>query len=326
VIVRHNGRNSGPVSELAGIYKHDMKSHLSDDLEPVPPRITRALEDGTDYQPDWRHLQMQQYLKEIHQADPESPTRLDEILKQEPDSFVRDLLLFYCGRRPGNYEAIEYAVRCWQNNCNTRSASRIKAMVVANATPKRIAYEFGTTEDKIGTFERLYFDARRYLKNRGWLASICYPAAKPEDAASAAESRWFPVAFRRGWPGIEEIVLGHMPKSGQRTVQDAASILLGRVEDYCVGLEASGTALSEKDVKMLSAVARIGLPYLWENPLEQEPSTDSPAIQAFKKLPPASRDKVLAFLTKVMDAAAKKALANESQGQEIEPNKPAKVA
>jgi hypothetical protein len=285
------------------------KNLLSADLDSMPPKITRALEDGPDYRPEWRHLQVQEYLNFIYRPDAEPLTRLDEFLAEESDPFVRDLLLFHCGCRPGNYEAIEYAVRCWQNNCDTRSASRIKAMVVANASPERIAYEFGTTEDKIETFERLYFDARRYLQNRGWLASICYPAAKPEDAASAAESRWFPVAFRRGWPGVEEIVLGHMPKSGQRTLQDPISVLLGRVEDYCFGLEASGAAPSEKDIKAIVALGRIsarGLPYLWENPLEHDASTDNPTTQAFKNLSPAGRDRVCAFLTTVMDAAAKK--------------------
>jgi hypothetical protein len=298
-----------------------MKLHLSDDLGPVPPRIARALEDGTDYQPDWRHLQVQQYLKEIHQADRESPTRLDEILKQEPDSFVRDLLLFHCGRPCGNEEGIAYAVNCQRDNCTTRSASAIKALVIANVSPERIAHEFGATKEKIEIFEKLYFDTRRYLKHRGWLRGICYPAAKPEDAASAAESRWFPVAFRRGRPGVEEVVLGRVPKSGERTLHNAFSVLLGRVEDLFFGWEASGAALSEKDIKAMASLARIsarGLPYLWENPLEQEASTDSPAVPALKKLSPAQRDKVRAFLEIVIDAAEKKAFAQKSKGSKID--------
>jgi hypothetical protein len=291
-----------------------MKTHLSDSLESLPQKITRALEDGPDYQPDWRHLQVQEYLNSIDQLDAEGLKRLDEILSEESDPFVRDLLLFHCDRPCGNEEGIAYAVNC-QRDSKTRSASAIKALVIANASPERIAHEFGTTKEKIETFEKLYFDARRYRKHRGWLRGICFPAAKP-NAVVAIESRWFAVAFRRGLPGVEEVVLGGVPKSGERTFEHPLSILLGRVEDYCFGLEASGAPPSEKDIKAIVALARIaarGLPYLWENPLEPEPSTDSPAIQSFKKLSPGKRERVCAFLTTLIDGPAKKALA-QSEG------------
>jgi hypothetical protein len=287
-----------------------MKTHLSDSLESLTQKITRALEDGPDYSPEWRYLQAQEYLNSINQPDAEAPTRLHEILSKESDALVRDFLLFHCDRPCGNEEGIAYAVNC-QRDSKTLSASAIKTLVIANVSPERIAHEFGTSKEKIETFEKLYFDARRYLKHRGWLRGICFPAAKP-NAVVAIESRWFAVAFRRGLPGVEEVVLGQVPKSGERTFQHPLSILLGRVEDYCFGLEASGAAPSEKDIKAMVALARIaarGLPYLWENPLEPEPSTDSPAIQALKKLSPAERDRVNAFLAILMDAAAKKALA-----------------
>lgn len=288
---------------------------LSGVLDSIPQKITRALEDGPDYQPDWRDLQVQEYLNSIDQPDAEALTRLDEILSEESDRFVRDLLLFHCDRPCGNEEGIAYAVNC-QRDSKTRSASAIKALVIANVSPERIAHEFGTTKEKIETFEKLYFDARRYLKHRGWLRGICLPPAKP-NAVVAIESRWFAVAFRRGRPGVEEVVLGQVPKSGQRTFQHPLSILLGRVEDYCFGLEASGAPPSEKDIKAIVALGRIparGLPDLWENPLEPEPSTDSPAIQALKKLPPAGRDKVRFLLTTMIDVAEKKVLAQKSEG------------
>jgi hypothetical protein len=297
------------------------KKLLPGDLNSMPPKITRALEDGPDYRPDWRHLQVQEYLNSIYQPDAEALTRLDEILAKESDPFVRDLLLFHCGRPCGNEDDIAYAVNCQRDNYKTLSASAIKALVIANVIPERIAHEFGATKEKIEIFEKLYFDARRYLKHRGWLRGICYPAAKPDDAASAAESRWFPVAFRRGWPGVEEVVLGRVPKSGERTLHNAFSVLLGRVEDLFFGWEASGAALSEKDIKAMESLARIsarGLPYLWENPLEQESSTDSPTVPALKKLSPVQRDMVRAFLGTVIDAAEKKALAQKSEGSKTD--------
>jgi hypothetical protein len=280
------------------------------------PKITRVLEDGLDYRPDWRHLHVQKYLNSIHQSDAKALTRLNEILLEESDPFVRDLLLFHCDRPCGNEESIAYAFNCQRDNSKTRFASVIKAMVIANVSSEAIAYQFGTAKEKIDTFEKLYFDARPYLNHRGWLRGICYPAVKP-NALDAEELRWFAVAFRRGRPGVEEVVLGQVPNSGERTLQSALSIALGRVEDHYFDLEASGAQPSEKDIKALVALARIhsrGLLCLWENPLEPEPSTDSPAIQEFKKLMPARRDVVRLFLTELMDAAAKKASAQKSEG------------
>src|SRR5258707_9405799 len=151
------------------------KELLSGDLDSIPKKIIRALEDGADYRPDWRNLQVQEYLNSIDQLDAEAPTRLDEILSAESDPFVRDLLLFHCGRPCSNEKRIEYAVNC-QSTSETDAASAIKALVIANVSPERIAHEFGTTKEKIETFEKLYFDARRYLTHRGWLSGICFPA------------------------------------------------------------------------------------------------------------------------------------------------------
>jgi hypothetical protein len=92
-------------------------------------------------------------------------------------------------------------------------------------------------------------------------------------------------------------------------------MLLGRVEDYCFDLEASGAPPSEKDIKAIVALGRIharGLPELWENRLEPEPSTDSPAIQPLKELSPASRERV-GFVLRALVDRVEKALA-QSEG------------
>jgi len=286
------------------------KTLLSGDPDYISPKITRALENGADYRPHWRDLQVQEYLNSIAQSDAEAPTRLNEILSEESDPFVRDLLLFHSDRPCSNEEGIAYAVNCQRDNSKTLSASLIKTMVIANRSPELIAPEFGTTKERIEIFEKLYFDARRYLKHRGWLRGICSPAVKP-NALDAAESRWFAIAFRRGWPGVEEVVLGQMPKCGERNLEHAFSILLGRVEDHCVALEASGEAPSEKDIKKIAQLARIArsVPYLWENPQEHEPSTDSPTFQRLKKLPFAQRDRVRWAVTQKMEENIEKAIA-----------------
>jgi hypothetical protein len=277
-------------------------------LDSTPAKITRRLEDGPDYEPDWRHLQVREYLNFIDQSDA-ADARLDKILSEEPDSFVRDLLLFHC-ERPCDNEGIAYAVKC-QRYRKTRFASAIKALVIAHGSPEQIAHEFGTTKEKIETFEKLYFDVRRYLNHRGWLRGVCY------DSVDATELRWFAVAFRRRWPGVEEVVLGRLPKSGERSLDGAIGVLLGRVEDYCSASEASGKGPSEQDIKDMASLVRIArsLPPLWENPLEleQKSSTESPTIRSLKKLTPAGRLRLDFFLRRLMDGVAKKALAEEPE-------------
>ena len=270
------------------------------------------MEDRPDYRPDWRHLQVQEYLNSIYQPDAEPLTRLDGILAEESDLFVRDLLLFHCGRPCGNEEGVGYAVNFQRDNCNTLSASAIKAMVIANVSPDRIADKFGTTKEKIETFEKLYFDARRYLKHRGWLRGICFPAAN-RTLSSLQNCVGFPSHFA-GAGLVLRKWLGRVPQRGERTLQGAISILLGRVEDYYFAMEASGAPPSEKDVKAMASLVRIArsLPYLWENPLElEQKSYGHPGL---KELTFAQRERVTYFFTTVMDDVKKKALAQESEG------------
>ena len=112
---------------------------LSGDLDSIPQKITRALEEGPDYRPEWRQLQVEEHLNSIYQSGAEARTRLDGILAEEPDPLVRDLLLFHCDLPCGNEEGIAYAVKCQRDNCKTLCASIIKMMVIANGGPERIA-------------------------------------------------------------------------------------------------------------------------------------------------------------------------------------------
>jgi hypothetical protein len=291
------------------------------DSEEIPQKITRALEEGSDYQPHWRHCQVEEYLKAIYREDEEAlrQVRLDQILEKEADPLLRDLLCFRCGCLAGNAEAaIDYALKCWRDNPKTLSASRIKAMIVGNGTPERIAHEMGTTADRIDIFEKLFFDVRRYLPHRGWLATVCLRPLE-RDALITVESRWLAVAFRRGWAGVEEVVLGHVDKGCERSVKHLAGILLGRAEDYCWNLEASGIAPSERDLAALWMVARIastGLPLLWD---QEQPPTMTPGLTELAGLSFAGRDRVFSLLNTLFAAPEKKTSALESQGSKIQP-------
>jgi hypothetical protein len=165
--------------------------------------IVRSLEEGPNYQPNWRWLKVQQHLAEINnsaEAAGEFSTRLELILDREKDEIIRKTLQFHCGVLSDDSAAVEYALR---TASTPLAVEQIKAMVVANGPIERIAKEMGTHPAKIDFFEKLYFDVRPYVDNRGWLRTICI---------GSSAHRYLKVALDRGWAGVEEVVLQRTPK------------------------------------------------------------------------------------------------------------------
>jgi hypothetical protein len=216
----------------------------------------------------------------------------------------------------------------------------IKMMVIAKRTPEQIAEEFGTTADKIEAFEKLYFDLRPHLHCGGLLRGICFPAGGPSDP-SVVESRWLASALCRGWPGVEEVALGRVPKGGARTLERIESVALSRAEDYFIELEASGTPPSEKDVELLLKLARIQrlglLPLSAKKPSkEQEASPEIAKIESVKEqmaspekaeadddlkdLSPLDREKLATYLQIVFNKVQERT--KEWARSKIEANKP----
>jgi hypothetical protein len=141
-----------------------------------------------------------------------------------------------------------------RDNPKTGIADKIKAMVMANFLPEEIADQMGAEPDNIDMFENLYFDARRYLDRRLWLHGICFPRA--------TESRWLQAVFNRRRDGVQEVLLGQSSQNPNgnrwpRPFHRMARTVLHRAEDYCVALEASGKATSEKDLQLLLALSRL---------------------------------------------------------------------
>lgn len=267
--------------------------------------IVRSLDEGPNYQPAWRWLTLQKPLAEInHLTEPgDSAVKLAEILEREHDEIIRKTLEFHCGVSSGDDAAVEYALRAQRT---PEVAIKIKAMVVANGSIEVIASKLGTQPAKIEFFEKLFFDVRRYLDKRDWLETIC---------RGSGGHRWLQVAFERGWAGVEEIVLGHLPK-GPRNSSHIISTFLGRAQAYAFGLEAANIPPSEKDLQLLlSALQANGngqFPFL-EDAVEEQSIPDSEASKGFMRLSAADRDRVRAYLNLFMDKAAEKAMAAGTQ-------------
>jgi hypothetical protein len=237
---------------------------------------------------------------------------IEQILEAESDEFVRDLLLFHEGRPCPRAEAIKYATRWNKEHLLSRSGALIRTMVLTGASASKIGQEMAATEENITVFEKLYFDVRPYLSSAAVIERIC-------SSAVGVEKRWFAIARKDGWAGVEEAIL---LRRGRRRVRErnldgAIGVMLNRVEDGVRNLEASGIEPGDRDLQRLAVLADIhatGLPAVWQEADEAEhgESTGQTTNPSFSKLPAGEREKVLFFLRHLMDKAAKKVAEAES--------------
>jgi hypothetical protein len=176
-------------------------------LNPTPT-ITRNLEEGLDYSPDWRNRVVQQYLGELLVTSEGRSLKLAKIIVAEPDEDVIDFVVFHLNGPAVFERCIAYAVRCVRANATNNAASKIKAMILADFVREEIAIEFGAKTRDIHLFEYLFFDVRRYLIRRTWLHGLCYPnnteGRTPEEMT---ELRMLQIAFVRGKTGVREDIL-----------------------------------------------------------------------------------------------------------------------
>jgi hypothetical protein len=274
--------------------------------------LIRTPAEGPDYHSNWRLLQGEHYLQELHVLAPGART-IEQILEGESDEFVRDFLLFHEGHPCGHAEAIAYATRANQENLASGAASLIRTMVLAGASAAKIAQEMATTEENITVFEKIYFDVRPYLSAGAFVAQIC-------SSAVGTEKRWFMIALRHGLPGVEEFVLLRRRahgRHGERNLGITTSVMLNRVEDGAVNLEASGIEPGDRDLERLAALADIhttGLPALWQeaDPAQQGASSGQVSDSPFSKLNAGGREHLRSFLGTFMDEAVKKVAESKS--------------
>jgi hypothetical protein len=287
------------------------------------PAIVRSLEEGPNYQPNWRWLKVQHQLAEIEnpaEAAGDSPTKLQLILDREEDEIVRQTLQFQYDVLSDNQAVVKYALLC---AASAEDAWMIKAMVVANRSTELIAEEMSTQPAAIDFFEKLHFDLRAYLDKRAWLRKICF---------GKDGHRWLQVAFERGWPGVEEVILHRLPK-GPRSLNHAVSVLLGRFQAGLFQLEASNVDPSEKDFELLLRVLQANaygqFPFL-EDGVEESPTPESKTFEALKNLSIESRDKVGATVGRIIDSMVPKAkaliAAKESKKAQADPETEGPVA
>lgn len=258
------------------------------------PAITRSLEEGLDYQPDWRNRVVQKYLLDIAAADSNHKAHtLATIVAAEPDEHVIELLLFHRDGPTLWGPSTDYALRCVRGNAKTRTASKVKAMVLAEFLTEEIASEFGTESHKIDTFEYLFFDVRRYSARRTWLEGICNP--DPSEARTSEEItqlRFLQIALTRGKSGVREDILGQRPQNKGYTayptiLASVAKKAVERASEFYLKQNIA-TPPGEMDLKMLGFIARhaeyFELP-IFANQVEDQPQRHRELLDAqFEKM------------------------------------------
>ena len=216
-------------------------------------RICRGLEDGWDYQPDWRTRHVDAYLEQIAKA-PDRKAALVEVVCSEKDPVVRQGLRHRMTGSCAATAAFAWAARCARDNTRTGVLSMLKAMVVAGLPTAAIASELGTTPFNVVIAERLHFDVRRYLQNRLWLRSTVIEP-REERLSNPEQSRarmWMTVAFESGAERLLSVLRGGEDTSTETLETNAQRIeaITGRrALEFVRGLDRSGSVETEDDLK-----------------------------------------------------------------------------
>jgi hypothetical protein len=274
--------------------------------------IARSLHDSADYQPDWRHLVLTEYIVRITKSTDQS-AELEAIFLLEKDPYLRQLLNFHFNRRCIISESIRYALTCKATNARHRLATAIKAMTLAGRSVGQIAAELATAPQHIACFQKIFFDVGRYLDHRLWLKTIAFKTqTEAISSEEERERRWLQEAYMRGWSGVAQLLCNRVPDSRRNTkmeVDQLMYLLVARATDYVMELEALGIPATESDLERLALFAQriqhIGGDFRAEDfsynapldPAEQKKANE--AKEVIGRLSPLGRKKLKQLLDKI---------------------------
>ena len=174
--------------------------------------ITRNLEDGPDYQPDWRYQLVQEFLKAHAKA--KEATSCEELLADEKDVLVRLVVRYHLTQECAAPEPVRYALAAQQSNRITGQATTIRAMALAGRNCGTIANYLKTTKLNIVVFTRLFWDIERYLEQPFWLESLIrHEGCRGNGSEHVRERRLLRVAYHKGWEGLREALLPRQSRS-----------------------------------------------------------------------------------------------------------------
>lgn len=200
-------------------------------------RLPRSLNESPDYDPAWRFLQVEQYLRARDESlGEDSPFILSS---HERDSLIRAYFKFRTNAPTPRLPVCQYAQACHDSNARTSAASRIKAMVIAGLPTAEIARRLHTCAENIEAFNSLFFDVGEYLGDRTALAMILSPVLQESTAGNSRERVWLLAALHLGTKGLEYVMDQRVTLSTteQQEISDAIhSILAEQTLQYAFSL------------------------------------------------------------------------------------------
>lgn len=281
-------------------------------------KVARTLDEGWDYQPDWRSRVVDRLL--VEKAGAEDPL---VALQDEQDSYVRQYFVFRKSGESMVRDSMLWAHRAAANNRSTGAASLIKALTIAKVPVKDIAAKLRTSSKNIAVFVKLYFDVERYIADRDWIATVVFPtsSASTHDLSELRERRWLAASSLRGREGLERSL-------SPRTVRDSAerdavsaevcSILTARAHDFVIGMQDRYVPASADDfdrfVRMMDATARQPVADKRDELLQAFMQGINTVLVEKSKLPENAGDERLQLLREVNGTQAAEAQPAEEKG------------
>ena len=204
----------------------------------APQRLPRSLHESPNYNPAWRQLQVEEYLRyRRHLGDQDG---LFILPSSERDSLVRAYFKFRSGVVSPKHAAFIYAHDCEEANGRTSMASRIKALTVAEVNPAEIAERLHTSVENIEMFQKLFFDVAAYVVDRTTLGAILQPLTDASSATDPRERVWLLAALHLGRKGLDYVVdqRVQLSQEEQQEISDSIhAILAGQTLRYSLSLQ-----------------------------------------------------------------------------------------
>ena len=224
--------------------------------------ILRSLDDGWEYQPDWRHRIVESYVARCMTTD--EPMLPQAILDAEKDPFVRQAFRHRMGLGAVNAKAMNFAYRTFHQNKTSDLSSAIKSLVVADRRVGEIAEALHIARENVATFTKMFFDVERFLGTEAWLRSVVFQSEIEgrNDAESVRERRLMRIAYFDGFPGLEAALFNRTPPtkaSIEKLRLAIQSALSARALEYARDIQASGTAAAPEDLARYVAVSNLNV-------------------------------------------------------------------
>ncbi len=235
-----------------------------------PDRLPRSLHESPAYNPEWRHLQVLEYLRCRRHQDDQDGTYI--LPTSERDALVRAYFKFRSGVIGSNYAAFRYAQDCDDTNDRTWMGSRIKAMTVAGIAAAEIARRLHTSTENIEMFQKLFFDIAACQGDPVTLGAILAPMLIPDSPVNQRERLWLLAALKLGTKGLDYVLDQKVKLSAaeQKEISESIHTILAEQSlAYTLSLQLKGEPTGDVlDHYQKSVEARLRSPEVDDSKME----------------------------------------------------------